>query len=103
MVCLARARLKGASLVAISAFLALLVLPAVDLPETKFDEANTPTNEMVLQERFTCFRCTSSLKEFVPGIFARTCRTRVSNTPSVRPAELSYLPCSPVLPRTLRC
>jgi hypothetical protein len=98
-----QARLKAASLFAISAFLVLLVLPAIDLPETNFDEANTPTNEMVVQDQSACWGGISSLKAVVPRIFAHTCKTRVSNTPSVRPAELSYSSSSPVLLSTLRC
>jgi hypothetical protein len=98
-----RAGLKATtSLFAISAFLVLWVVPAIDLPETNFDEANTPTNEMVVQES-ACLGCTSSLKPFVPRLFAHTRKTRVSNTPSVRPAELSYSPYSQELLCTLRC
>jgi len=98
-----RARLKVTSVFAISAFLVLLVVPAIDLPETNFDEANTPTNEMVVQEQSDCLRCTSSLKGFVPRLFAHLRKTRMSNTPSVRPAELSYSPYSQELRCTLRC
>jgi hypothetical protein len=47
-------RAKTASLFGISALLVLLVLPAVDFPETKFDEANTPTNEMVQSASLVC-------------------------------------------------
>ncbi len=102
-VCQVRARLKAASLLAICAFLVLLVLPAIDLPETNFDEPNTPTNEMVVQEQSACLGCISSLTAFVPRLFAHTRKTRVSNTPSVRPAELSYSPYSKELLCTLRC
>jgi hypothetical protein len=91
------------SLFAISGFLALLVVPAIDLPETNFDEANTPTNDMVVQEQSDCLGCTSSLKGFVPRLFAHMRKTRMSNTPSVRPAELSYSPYSQELRCTLRC
>ncbi len=70
---------KATSLFAISAFLVLWVVPAIDLPETNFDEANTPTNDMVVQES-ACLGCTSSLKAFVPRLFAHTRKTRVSNT-----------------------
>src|SRR4029077_1234102 len=103
MVCPGRGRLKVASVVAISAFLVLLVLPAVDLPETNFDEANTPTNEMVVQEPFACSVCMASLKTVVPRISVHTRQTRGSNTSLVSPTELSYSPCSPPLSRMLRC
>jgi hypothetical protein len=97
VVCRVRARLKAASLLAISVFVVLLVLPTVDLPETNFDEANTPTNEMVVQEQSASagLRCISLLKVFVPRIF--------THNPSFRPAELSYSSSSPVLLSTLRC
>jgi hypothetical protein len=98
-----RARLKATSLFAISAFLVLLVLPTIDIPETNFDEANTPTNEMVVQEQSACFGCILSSKAFVPRLFAHTRKTRVSNTPSVLRAELSYSPYSQELLCTLRC
>jgi hypothetical protein len=98
-----RTRLKAASIFAVSVFLVLLVLPAIDLPETNFDEANTATNEMVVQEPSTTSECASSLKTFVPRIFVRTRKTRVSNAPSLDPAELSHPPCSSELLCTLRC
>ena len=81
----------------------LLFLPAIDLPETNFDEANTPTNEMVVQEQSASvgLKCISLLKAFVPRISNR--RTRVSINPSLRLAELSYSSSSPVLLSTLRC
>jgi hypothetical protein len=97
-----RARLKATSLLAISAFLVLWVVPAVDLPETNFDEAKAPTNEMVVQEQSACLGRTSSLKAFVPRLFAHARKTRVSNTPSVPPAELSSS-YSQELVCTLRC
>ena len=103
MVYQVRVRFKAASLFAISAFLVLLVLPAVDLPETTFDEANTPTNEMVVQEESACVMCVSSLKASVPRIFVRTRKTRVSKAPSLYPAESDYSRCSPALLRKLRC
>src|SRR5271169_7052645 len=93
MVCSVRVRLKAASLLAISVFLVLLVVPTIDLPETNFDEANTPTNEMVVQDQFSCLKCISWLKAFVPRIFTYTRRTQASNTPSVRPVESTYSPC----------
>jgi len=101
-VCQVRTRLKAASLVAITVLLVMSALPAVDLPETNFDEANTPTNDMVVQQA-ACSRCVSSLKAFVPRIFAYTSKAQVSNTPSVPLAELTYSPYSHELLRTIRC
>lgn len=42
-------RLRVISSLAVIALLAALTLPKVDVPETRFDEANTPTNEILLQ------------------------------------------------------
>ena len=96
-----RTRLKAAALVVITVLLVTFALPAIDVPETNFDEANTPTNEMVVQEQATCSRCVSSLKAFVSRIFAHTRKTQVSNTPSL--AELTYSPYSQELLCTIRC
>jgi hypothetical protein len=97
VVCRVGVRLKAASFLAIGVFLVLLALPTVDLPETNFDEANTPTNEMVVQEQSASagLRRILLLKVFVPRIF--------THNPSFRPPELSYSSCSPVLFSTLRC
>jgi len=103
MFCRVRARLKTVSALAIGVFLVLLVMPAIDLPETNFDEANTPTNEMVVQEDSSCLKCTPSQEAFVLTTFTHTRRTGVRNDPSVRPAELIYAPNSSELFRTLRC
>jgi hypothetical protein len=62
-----QAQLKAASLFAISEFLGLLVLPAIDLPETNFDEANTPTNEMAVQDQSAGSGGLSSSKAVVAG------------------------------------
>jgi hypothetical protein len=98
-----RTRLKAASLVVITVLLVMSALPAIDVPETNFDEANTPTNEMVVQAQAACLRCVSSLKAFVPRIFAHTRKTQVSNTRSVPLAELTYSPYSQELLCTIRC
>ena len=98
-----RTRLKAASLVVITVLLVMSALPAIDVPETNFDEANTPTNEMVVQEQTASSRCVLSLKAFVPRIFAHTRETQVSNTPSLPLAELTYSPYSQELLCTIRC
>jgi hypothetical protein len=84
-------------------FLVLLVLPAVDLPETNFDEANTPTNEMVAQRPCPSSESILSLKAFVSGIFVHTRKTRVSNARPLDPPELTYSLRLSELFRTLRC
>ena len=98
-----QAQLKAASLFAISAFLVLLVLPVVDLPETNFDEANTPTNEMVVQEQSASLVRVSSLIAVASRIFVHTRKPRERNTCFVHPAELTRSFCSQELLCTLRC
>jgi hypothetical protein len=101
--CAARASLSWACVCAICAFLLLLVLPAVDFPETNFDEANTPTNEMVVQERSVCSVCMLSFKAVVPPLFVHTRRTRESNLDLNRPAALTDSLYPQELLCTLRC
>lgn len=103
MVCSVRVRLKAASLLAISVFLVLLVVPTIDLPETNFDEANTPTNEMVVQDQASCLKCIASPKAFVPGIFRHTRQSEMGYTPLVRTAQLTNSPCFQIPLSTLRC
>ena len=50
---------------------ALLMVPKVDVPETLFDESNTPTNEMVVVKAASSLEYRRSIAEFVPRIFAQ--------------------------------
>jgi hypothetical protein len=50
---------------------ALLMVPKVDVPETLFDEANTPTNEMAVVKAASSLEYRRSIAAFVPRIFAR--------------------------------
>jgi hypothetical protein len=51
--------------------LALVMVPKADIPETLFDEANTPTNEFVVEKAASAWEHRSSVIAPVPRIFAR--------------------------------
>ena len=57
--------------------IALVMAPRADIPETLFDEANTPTNEIVVQKAASSWEDRQSVTAFVPRIFAQPRRTRV--------------------------
>jgi hypothetical protein len=50
---------------------ALTMVPKEDIPETLFDEANTPTNEMVVEKAASSWEYRQSITAFVPTIFAQ--------------------------------
>jgi hypothetical protein len=56
---------------------ALVMVPKRDIPETVFDEANTPTNEMVVLKAASSLEYRPSFKTFVPKMFAQPQRVRV--------------------------
>jgi hypothetical protein len=49
----------------------VMVVPKADIPETLFDEANTPTNEMVVEKNASSWEYRQSITAFVPTIFAQ--------------------------------
>jgi hypothetical protein len=55
----------------------VLMVPKADVPETPFDEANTPTNEMAVQTAPSSWEYRRSDTAFVPKIFARSRRISV--------------------------
>ena len=55
----------------------LVMLPKADIPETLFDEANTPTNEIVVQKAASSWEYRQSGTAFAPKIFARSRRISV--------------------------
>ena len=55
----------------------LVMLPKADIPETLFDEANTPTNEIVVQKAPSAWEYRQSGTAFAPKIFARARRISV--------------------------
>ena len=50
---------------------ALVMVPKADIPETLFDEANTPTNEFVVETAASAREHRSSVIAPVPRIFAQ--------------------------------
>ena len=57
--------------------IALVMAPRADIPETLFDEANTPTNEIVVQKAASSWEDRQSVTAFVPRIFAQPRRNSV--------------------------
>jgi hypothetical protein len=53
------------------------MLPKADIPETLFDEANTPTNEMVVQEAVSSREHIDLDREFWPRVLADSLRVSV--------------------------
>jgi hypothetical protein len=56
---------------------ALMIVPKADIPETLFDEANTPTNEMVLEKPASSWEYRQSVTAFVPRMSAQPRRISV--------------------------
>lgn len=76
-------------MLAVVACLAVSILPKVDDPETRFDEANSPTNEMVVQRIVTFPDDNSSRTASAPRIGARAPEICRPIKPSVRAGQLS--------------
>ena len=53
------------------------MVPKADIPETLFDEANTPTNEMVVQKAASSWEYRQPGTAFVPKIFVQSRRISV--------------------------
>jgi len=68
---------------------ALLMVPKVDVPETLFDESNTPTNEMVVVKAASSLEYRRSIAAFLPRIFARPRRTSLRRILSVYAGQLT--------------
>ena len=56
---------------------ALVMVPKADISETLFDEANTPTNEIVVEKAASSREHRQSVTAFMPRIFAQPLRTSV--------------------------
>ena len=67
---------------------ALLMVPKVDIPETLFDEADTPANEFVVEKAASAWEHRSSVIAPVPGIFAQP-RTGVRRILPFYPGRLT--------------
>jgi hypothetical protein len=55
----------------------LVMVPKADISETLFDEANTPTNEIVVEKAASCSEHQHSDTACVPRIFAQLRRTSI--------------------------
>jgi hypothetical protein len=55
----------------------LMMVPKADITETLFDEANTPTNEIVVKKTVSSWEHLQSVTAFVPTIFAQPRMTSV--------------------------
>jgi hypothetical protein len=62
---------------------ALMMVPKADIPETLFDEANTPTHEILVEKAASSWEHRQSVTAFVPRIFAQPRRTSVRRTSPV--------------------
>ena len=56
---------------------ALVMVQKADISETLFDEANTPTNEIVVEKAASSREHRQSVTAFMPRIFAQPLRTSV--------------------------
>jgi hypothetical protein len=56
---------------------ALVLVQKADISETLFDEANTPTNEIVVEKAASSREHRQSVTAFMPRIFAQPLRTSV--------------------------
>jgi len=68
---------------------ALLMVPKVDVPETLFDETNTPTNEMIVVKAASSLEYRRSIAAFVPRIFAQPRRISFRMILPVYPSQLT--------------
>jgi hypothetical protein len=68
---------------------ALVMAPKADVSETLFDEANTPTNEIVVEKAASSWEPRQSDTAFVQRIFAQPRRTSIRRISPVYPGRLT--------------
>jgi len=68
---------------------ATVMVPKADISDTLFDEANTPTNEMVVQKAASSWEYRQSVTAFVPRMFAQPRRISVRRILSVYAGRLT--------------
>jgi hypothetical protein len=68
---------------------ALVMAPKADISETVFDEANTPTNEIVVEKTASSWEPRQSDTAFVQRIFAQQRRTSVRRISPAYPGRLT--------------
>jgi hypothetical protein len=71
------ARLARLAVVYLLFTVTLMMVPKADISETPFDEANTPTNEIVVKKDASSWKLGQSVTTFAPRIFAQPRRTNV--------------------------
>jgi hypothetical protein len=83
-------RLRALSLFALIAVVAMLTLPRIDLPETAFDETDSPTIQTILTSKASSFQQFSPLgAAIVPMAYAGMAKARVRNISPVYAAQSS--------------
>ena len=68
---------------------ALVMVPKADISETLFDEANTPTNAILVEKAASSWEHRQLDPSFVPRIFAQPRRTGVRRISPVQPSRLT--------------
>ncbi len=68
---------------------ALVMVPKADIPETAFDEANTPTNEMVVVKAASSLEHRQSVTVSVPIMFAHSRKISVRRISPVYTGQLT--------------
>jgi len=84
-------RLWAVSLFASIAVIAVSTLPKIDLPETAFDETDSPTIQTILTSKASSFQqqCSPLREAIVPMALAGMARARVRNISPVYAAQSS--------------
>jgi hypothetical protein len=68
---------------------ALMMVPKADIPETLFDEANTPTDELVVENAASSWEYRQPVIAFAPRISAQPRRADVRRILSVYASRLT--------------
>jgi hypothetical protein len=68
---------------------ALVMVPKSDVPETLFDEANTPTNEMVVEKNAFSWQYPESVTLFVPTVLAQSLTFSIPSPSPIYAGELT--------------
>jgi hypothetical protein len=84
-------RLRAVSLFALITVVAVSTLPKIDLPETTFDETDSPTIQTILTIKASSFEpsCSQLRAAIVPMAFAGMAKARVRNISPVCAAQPS--------------
>ena len=69
--------------------IALVMVPKADNPETLFDEATTPTNEIVLQKAASSWEYRRASTAFVPKMFTQARKSSLSRLLLVYTGQLT--------------